>query len=83
MGTILAIVAYELNTTTVQGHQYSVNPSPKGESNTPEMYTDLISWNCPVGPLVEMEPEGEPILTLHQKMSLLDLRTTQLDYLKE
>ena len=42
MGTILAIVAYELNTTTVQGHQYSVNPSPKGESNTPEMNTDLI-----------------------------------------
>ena len=57
MGAILAIVAYELHTTTVQGHQDSVNSSPKGESNTPEMYTDIISWTCPVGPLVEMELE--------------------------
>ena len=58
MGRILAIVAYELNTTTMQGHQDNVNSSPKGESITPEMYTDLRSWNCPVGPFVEMEPEG-------------------------
>ena len=42
MGTILAIVAYELHTTTEQGHQDGVNSSPKGESNTPEMNTDLI-----------------------------------------
>ena len=52
-------MAYELHTTTMQGHQDSVNSSPKGESNTPEMDADLILWTCPVGPLVEVEPEKE------------------------
>ena len=59
MGAILAIVAYKLHTTTVQGHQDSVNSSQKGESNTPEMNANLIPWTCPVGPFVEVEPEKE------------------------
>ena len=52
MGTILAIVAYEQNTTIMQGHQDSVNSSPKGESNTPEMNANSIPWTCHIGPLV-------------------------------
>ena len=57
MGTILAIVAYELNTTTVQEHQDGVNSSPQGESNTPDVNTDLVS--CPVESLVEIKSEDE------------------------
>lgn len=52
MGAILAIVAYELHTTTVQGHQDSVNSSPKGESNTPEMNANSIPWTSPIEPHV-------------------------------
>ena len=59
MGTILAIVAYELHTTTVQGHQDGVKSSPEDESNTPEINADLILWTCPVGSLIKMEPEKE------------------------
>ena len=56
MGAILAIEVYELHTTTVQGHQDSVNSSPRGESNTPEMNTNLIPSTCPVEQCVEVEP---------------------------
>ena len=42
MGAILAIVAYELHTTTMQEHQDSVNSSQEGESSTPEINTNLI-----------------------------------------
>ena len=59
MGAILAIVAYELHTTNVQEHQDDANSSPEGESKTPEMNTDLILWTCPVGILIEVEPETE------------------------
>ena len=59
MGAILAIVAYELHTTTVQEHQNSVNSFPRGESSTPEMNTNLIPWTCPVEQCIEVEPEKE------------------------
>ena len=59
MGAILAIVAYELHTTTMQEHQDSVNSFSRGESNTPEMNTNLIPSTCPVEQCVEVEPEKE------------------------
>ena len=59
MGAVLAIIAYELHTTTMQKLQGSINSSPECESNTPEMNTDLILWTCPVGTLIEVEPEME------------------------
>ena len=59
MGAILAIVAYELHTTTMQEHQDSVNSFPEGESSTPEMNTNLIPSTCHVEQCVEIEPEKE------------------------
>ena len=59
MGAILAIVAYELHTITMQEHQDSVNSFSRGESNTPEMNTNLIPSTCPVEQCVEVEPEKE------------------------
>ena len=59
MGAILAIVAYELHTTTMQKHQDSVNSFSRGESSTSEMNTNLIPSTCPVEQCVEVEPEKE------------------------
>ena len=59
MGAILAIVAYELHTTTMQEHQDSVNSFPRGEISTPEINTNLIPSTCPVEQCVEVEPEKE------------------------
>ena len=59
MGAILAILAYELHTTTVQGQQDSVNSSPRGKSYTPEINTGFIPWTCRIGPFVEVELEKE------------------------
>ena len=59
MGAVLAIIAYELHTTTVQTLQGGINSSPECESNTPEMGIDLILWTCPAETLFEVEPETE------------------------
>ena len=59
MGSALAIIAYELHTTTVQTLQRGINSSPECESNTPEMSTDLILWTCPAETLIEVVPETE------------------------
>ena len=44
--TVQELFAYELSSTTVQEHQDGVNSSPQGESNTPNVNTNLIF--CPV-----------------------------------
>ena len=69
MGTILTILDCEINTTvqelfaceqistTMQEHQDGVKSSPQGESNTPDVNTDLVT--CPVESLVEIKSEDE------------------------
>ena len=70
MGTILTILDYEINTTTVQElfayelssttvqeHQDGVNSPSQGQSNTPDVNTDLVS--CPVESNVEIKSEDE------------------------
>ena len=62
MGSILAIVAYELQTTNIQEHQDIVNSFSRGESNTLELNTNLILSTCSVEHCVEAESEQETSL---------------------
>ena len=62
MGAILAIVAYELQNTNIQEHQDIVNSFSRGESNTPELNTNLTLSTCSVEQCVEAESEQETSL---------------------
>ena len=62
MGAILAIVAYELQNTNIQEHQDIVNSFSRGESNTPELNTNLTLSTCSVEKCFEAESDQEPSL---------------------
>ena len=62
MGAILAIVAYELQNTNIKEHQDIVNSFWMGESNTPELNTNLTFSTCFVEQCLEAESDQEPSL---------------------